>query len=141
MKHLSYAVPLIFLSIIAWGFIHHQSLELALTMIVYWFLINGILAALGAVLAFSHPLTIVSAFLAAPFTSLNPTVGAGTVAGLVEAKLNQPRVKDFQDLNEITNLGGFYRNRISRILLVATLVNLGSSIGTFIALPYLIKFI
>lgn len=141
LKYFSYAVPLIFLSIIVWGVIHHQSAELAMTMFVYWFLIHGILAALGAVLALSHPLTVISAFLSAPFTSLDPTIGAGTVAGLVEAKLNEPRVKDFQDLNEITSFAGFYRNRISRILLVATFVNLGSSLGTFVALPYLIKFI
>ena len=58
---------------------------------------------------------------------------------IVEAKLREPRVKDFHELNEITNFSGFYKNRISRILLVAALANLGSSIGTFVALPYLIS--
>ncbi len=139
LKYIAYIIPLVFLSIITWGFINHRSIDLTITMLTYWFLINGFLSALGAMIAFGHPLTILSAFLAAPFTSLNPTIGAGIVAGLIEAKLREPRVKDFQDLNEITNFSGFYHNRISRILLVAALANLGSSIGTFVALPYLIS--
>ncbi|MCK5699292.1 MAG: TraB/GumN family protein [Candidatus Aenigmarchaeota archaeon] len=139
VKHIAYAIPLAFLGIIAWGFIHHKSVELTLTMLTYWFLINGILSALGAILALGHPLTILSAFIAAPFTSLNPTIGAGIVAGLVEAKIREPRVKDFQSLGEITTFTGFYKNRVSRILLVAALANLGSSIGTFVALPYLMS--
>ncbi len=138
-KYIAYIIPLVFLGIIAWGFINHKSIELTITMLAYWFLINGFLSALGAMIAVGHPLTVLAAFVAAPFTSLNPTIGAGIVAGLVEAKLREPRVKDFQDLNEITNFSGFYKNRISRILLVAALANLGSSIGTFVALPYLIS--
>ncbi|MCK5044461.1 TraB/GumN family protein [Candidatus Parcubacteria bacterium] len=141
VKYIAYIIPLVFLGIIIWGFINHKSVELTLTMLAYWFLINGVLSALGTMIAFGHPLTVLSAFIAAPFTSLNPTIGAGIVAGLVEAKLREPRVRDFQNLNEITNFSGFYKNRISRILLVAALANLGSSIGTFVALPYLISFI
>ncbi len=140
-KYIAYLIPLIFLSIIAYGFMHHKSVELTIGMLTYWFLINGTLSALGALLALAHPLTIISAFIAAPFTSLNPTIGAGIVAGLVEAKIREPRVKDFQDLNQITTFRGFYKNRVSRILLVAALTNLGSSIGTFAALPYLMSLI
>ncbi len=139
VKNITYAVPLVFLGIIALGFINHKSIELTITMLTYWFLINGILSALGAILALGHPLTILSAFIAAPFTSLNPTIGAGIVAGLVEAKVREPRVKDFQSLGEVTTFTGFYKNRVSRILLVAALANLGSSVGTFVALPYLMS--
>ena len=139
LKYIAYIIPLVFLSIITWGFINHRSVDLTITMLTYWFLINGFLSALGAMIAVGHPLTVLVAFVAAPFTSLNPTIGAGIVAGLVEAKLREPRVKDFHELNEITNFSGFYKNRISRILLVAALANLGSSIGTFVALPYLIS--
>ncbi|MEA3343739.1 MAG: TraB family protein, partial [archaeon] len=122
-------------------FMHHKSVELTIGMLTYWFIINGTLSALGALLALAHPLTIISAFIAAPFTSLNPTIGAGIIAGLVEAKIREPRVKDFQDLDQITTFRGFYKNRVSRILLVAAFANLGSSIGTFAALPYLMSLI
>ena len=67
-------------------------------MIERWFWINGSLAALGSALAFAHPLTIGSAFIAAPFTSLNPAVAAGWVAGLVEVLLRRPQVRDFEGL-------------------------------------------
>ena len=102
-------------------------------MIQRWFLINGILSALGAALALAHPLTIISAFLAAPFTSLNPMIAAGWVAGLVEAILNKPQVKDFEYLGEdITSFKGFWKNKITRILLVVVFANLGSTAGTLI---------
>ncbi len=141
IKYVGYSIPLIFIGIIVYGFIHHTSVELTLTMLAYWFLINGSLSTLGALLALGHPLTIISAFLAAPFTSLNPTIGAGIVAGLVEAKIREPKVKDFQDLSQIITLKGFYKNRVSRILLVAAFANIGSIIGTIVALPYLISII
>jgi len=141
IKGIAYSIPAIFIGIIIYGFLYHKSIELTFTMLLYWFLINGTLSAIGAILALAHPLTIISAFIAAPFTSLNPTIGAGIVAGLVEAKVREPRVKDFQNLSQITTMKGFYENRVSRILLVAAFANLGSAIGTFVALPYLLSLI
>ena len=38
-------------------------------MITWWIMANGILAGLGAVIAFAHPFTILSSVLAAPLTS------------------------------------------------------------------------
>lgn len=108
-----------------------------LEMLKYWFLINGIFSAIGAAIALAHPLSILTAFVAAPFTSLSPAIGAGWVAGLVEAKLRTPRVKDFNALRDLMGIKDFWKNRLTRILLVAALANLGSMIGTFVALPYL----
>ena len=99
-----------------------------------WVAFNGFLAALGALAALGHPLTILAAFLAAPLTSLNPLVAAGWVAGLVEATLRRPLVRDFEALpNDILTLKGFWHNAIIRILLVVGLANLGSTIGTVLA--------
>jgi pheromone shutdown protein TraB len=76
---------------------------------------------------------VLTAFVAAPFTSLNPMVAAGWVAGLVEAFLHKPQVRDFENLNEdILEVRGFWRNKITRILLVVMLANVGSSIGTLL---------
>ncbi|MGC9310781.1 MAG: TraB family protein, partial [Candidatus Aenigmatarchaeota archaeon] len=141
MKRIGYLVPLVFLGIIAYGFYANASLDVTYNMVLWWFLINGALSALGAIIALGHPLTVLAAFIAAPFTSLNPTIGAGMVAGLVEAKVRMPRVRDFEALGEIASVSGFYKNRVSRILLVAALANLGSMIGTFIALPYIMSLI
>ena len=59
-------------------------------MIWIWIAANGIFAGIGATLALAHPLTIISAILAAPLTSLNPMIAAGWVSGLVEAFSRKP---------------------------------------------------
>jgi pheromone shutdown-related protein TraB len=60
---------------------------------LFWVLATGTPTAIGAVIAFAHPLTIVSSFLAAPITSLSPVIGAGYVAAFVQAYLVPPRVR------------------------------------------------
>jgi len=109
-------------------------------MLKWWVVVNGLLAGLGAVLALAHPLTILSAVLAAPITSLNPMIAAGWVSGLVEAFSRKPKVKDFESLPEdILSIRGFWRNKVTRVLLVVVFTNLGSSIGTFVAIPLMAK--
>ncbi len=109
-------------------------------MIVWWIGANAILAGIGALLALAHPVTIVSSMLAAPLTSLNPMIAAGWVSGLVEAFSRKPRVKDLESLpQDILSIRGFWRNKVTRILLVVVFTNLGSSIGTFVAFPVIVK--
>jgi pheromone shutdown-related protein TraB len=111
-----------------------RSPELGWRLVTLWVLINGGLAALGAALARAHPLTILSAMVAAPLTSLNPTVAAGMVTGLVESWLRKPTVADLQRLHlDVTSIKGWYGNPATRILLVFFLSNLGSAIGTWVA--------
>jgi len=111
-----------------------RSPELGLNIIKDWFLINGVLSAIGAAIAMAHPLTIAASFLAAPFTSLNPTIGAGVVAAAVELWLRKPNVSDFQNLRkDVTSVKGWWKNKVSRTLLVFFLASLGSAIGTFLA--------
>jgi pheromone shutdown-related protein TraB len=133
---IAYGVPAVFAALILWGFITHGH-EIALDMLVKWFLINGSLSALGVALAFGHPATIIAAFIAAPFTSLNPAVAAGWVAGLVELRVRKPRVLDFQNMLNLKTTGDYFRNRVVRVVLIVAFANIGSSVGTFIALPYL----
>ena len=139
MKAFGYLIPVLVIGIMLAGFIFHKSPDILLSMFLYWFLINGCLSALAVLFLAAHPLTILSVFIAAPFTSLNPTIGAGIVGGYVEAKIREPKVKDFENLKQITTLKGFFKNRISKILLIVAFANIGSSIATFVALPYLIK--
>ncbi len=99
-----------------------------------WVLINGGLSALGALAAAAHPFTVVTAFLAAPLTSLNPTIGAGMVTAAAELWLRKPQVGDFSRLRQDTTaLRGWWRNRVSRTLLVFLFSTLGSAIGTYLA--------
>ena len=96
--------------------------------------INGALSAVGAALALAHPLTVVTAFIAAPLTSLNPTIGAGMVTAAAELWLRKPRVGDFSTLkSDVTKATGWWKNRVSRTLLVFVFSTVGSAAGTYIA--------
>lgn len=107
---------------------------LGMQLVGEWFLINGTLSALGAAIALAHPVTIVATFIAAPFTSLNPTIGAGFVAAGVEMTMRRPNVGHFAQLrSDVTTLRGWWRNRVSRTLLVFLLATIGSAIGTYAA--------
>ncbi|WP_430233349.1 TraB/GumN family protein [Nitrosomonas communis] len=111
-----------------------RSHEIGMAMIIDWILINGGLAALGATIVLAHPLTILTAFLAAPITSLDPTTGVGMFTALVEAYLRKPTVGDFSRLRSDTaSLKGWWHNRVTRILLIFLFSSLGSIIGTYIA--------
>ena len=105
---------------------------------VAWILANGLLAALGALLALGHPLTILAAFVGAPITSLNPTIGAGFVTGLVQALVAAPTVKDMERVSDdLSSARGWWSNRMTRVLLVFFFSSLGSAIGTFVAFGWL----
>ena len=134
---LPWLIPAVVLGVIATGFLRSGWQE-GLSMLWLWVLVNGTLSAAGALLALAHPVTIVVSFLAAPITSINPTIGVGIVTGLLEAVLRKPRVKDFQTLHDdIVSIRGFYRNRFTHILVVFLLSSVGSAIGTFIGIPWL----
>jgi len=101
-------------------------------------LANGLLAALGALIALGHPLSIATAFVAAPITSLNPTIGAGMVTGLVQAFVAAPTVKDMEQVgDDLANWRGWWSNRMARVLLVFLFSSLGSAAGTVIAFRWL----
>ena len=107
--------------------------EVTLNLTLRWFLINGTLSAVGAAAALAHPLTVVLAFVAAPFTSLVPVIGVGILTGVLEGTLRKPRVGDLESLHDdIATFKGFFRNRFTHVLIVFILSNLGSTVGTFL---------
>jgi len=134
---LPWLIPALVVGLFFYGFIAGNTEQLA-DAAVAWILANGILSALGALVALGHPLTVLSAFVAAPITSLNPTIGAGFVTGLVQAWVAPPVVKDLENVSEdIAALSGWWRNRLTRVLLVFLLSSLGSAAGTMVAFGWL----
>ncbi len=129
-------IPWIIVCLVLMGFAigFARNPDLGWQLVIDWVLINGVLSAVGAILAAAHPLTVITAFVAAPITSLNPTIGAGMVTAAVEIFLRKPRVGDFSTLrHDTTQLKGWWRNRVSRTLLVFLFSTLGSAIGTYVA--------
>jgi pheromone shutdown-related protein TraB len=136
---LKWGIPALIAALIILGFFTAGTTA-GTHMIKWWILANAILAGLGAAIALGHPLTILSAVAASPLTSLNPMIAAGWVSGLVEALVGKPKVRDFENLPEdISSLKGFWGNKVTRILLVVVFTNVGSSLGTFVAIPLMVK--
>lgn len=128
-------VPWVVIGIILSGFAigFWRNPDIGVQMVTDWVLINGGLAALGAIIALAHPFTVLTAALAAPLTSLNPTIGVGFVAAAAELFMRKPRVSDFASLRkDTTTPRGWWHNRVSRVLLVFLLTTLGSAAGTYI---------
>jgi pheromone shutdown-related protein TraB len=138
-RGVKWGLPLLIVAVMVYGFTR-GGLHTGTEMVSLWIAANAILAGLGALAALAHPLTIFSSMVAAPLTSLNPMIAAGWVSGLVEAFSRKPRVIDFENLaRDILSLRGFWRNKVTRVLLVVVFTNIGSSLGTFVALPMMIK--
>ncbi|MCR4627789.1 MAG: TraB/GumN family protein [Treponema sp.] len=132
-KFLGFLIPAIIIAMLAAGF-YFGGIKTGKAMLGSWIIWNGLLAALGTVLAGGHIITILTAFVAAPITSLCPLVGAGMVTGLVQIFVCKPKVSDMENLHDdAANLKSFYKNRILRCLLVFFFSTIGSSLGTFIA--------
>ncbi|WP_085918411.1 TraB/GumN family protein [Halomonas sp. CSM-2] len=129
-------VPWLITALVLVGFAigFSRNTDLGWQLVTEWFLINGILSAGATIAALAHPVTVIATFFAAPLTSLNPTIGAGFVAAGVELYMRKPKVRDFATLrNDVVNLKGWWKNRVSRTLLVFILATLGSAVGTWVA--------
>jgi pheromone shutdown-related protein TraB len=136
---LKWIIPAVIVGLFIAGFFYGGK-EAGTDMIIWWIFANGVLAGIGAIIAWAHPATIASAVLAAPLTSLNPMIAAGWVSGMVEAFSRKPKVKDLEKLpDDILSIKGFWKNKVTRILLVVVFTNIGSSIGTFVAFPAIVK--
>jgi pheromone shutdown-related protein TraB len=131
-KIIAWTIPSIVLGLICYGF-YTAGTTLGFEMLEAWFWVNAILASFGALLALAHPVTIIVAFFVSPFTSLNPFIAAGWVAGLCEAAIRKPTVADLESISDdVSTMRGLWTNRLSRILLVIALTNLFGMLGTFI---------
>lgn len=130
-KIIGWAIPILIVAIIAYTFIANPEAGMQQTIsLVLW---TGSFSAIGAAIALGHPLTIVTAFFAAPIGVMHPLIAAGWIAGFVQAFLRRPSVKDFETLStDVYSVKGFWHNKVTRILLIIVLCNLGTSLGLFI---------
>lgn len=137
-KVLPWLIPLVILGLLAYGF--YQSLATGTSQVKSWFIYNAGFAALFTLIGFGHPLSILTAFVAAPFTSLNPLIACGWLVGLVEASVRKPTVEDVNRVPEdITSFKTVHKNRFLKALYLVILANIGSSIGTLIAGTSIVK--
>ncbi|MBP1762732.1 MAG: pheromone shutdown-related protein TraB, partial [Firmicutes bacterium] len=125
-------IPAALILLLAYAFA--GGVQAGLQQLSVWVLWTSVLAAVFTALSLAHPLSILTSFVAAPFTTLHPLLACGWFTGLVEAVIKKPTVADVQNVSQdIFSIRGFYRNRLLRTLLVIFMANLGASLGTFIA--------
>ena len=137
-KIVGWIIPAIIIGLIVYGFA--TNIQTGVQQLTAWVLWNSVLASLFTLLALGHPLSILTSFVVAPISSLNPLLACGWFTGLVEASIRKPTVEDFNNIPEdIFSFKGFFKNRFLRILLVVILANLGSTLGTLIAGMDIIK--
>jgi len=137
-KIANWIIPVAIVALLVYAFTVNR--QTGLQQLYSWVLWNGGLAALFTALALGHPLSILTAFIAAPITTVNPMLACGWFAGLVEATVKKPTVHDALNVQaDIFSLKGFYKNRFLKTIMIVMFANIGSSIGTFFAGADIIK--
>lgn len=129
-----YGIPILFFALLFVG-VYQSGIEAGASMLQSWALITGGFGALGALITFCHPLTVVISFLVAPFATLHPLFATGWFTGLAEAWIRKPTVQDFETvLDDLSTFKGAFTNRVSRILVVIAVTNLCASMGTILGI-------
>lgn len=137
-KYGNWIIPGVIIALIIYSFF--INFDTGIQQLSSWILWTGLLAAGFTALTFPHPLTIITAFVTAPLTTIHPLLACGWFAGIVEASVKKPTVKDINNITEdITSFKGFFRNRFLKTLMVVVFANIGATIGTFVAGTELIK--
>lgn len=129
-KIIGAAVTIIFLLLIAAIAFSGVGLEILIAALAYWILINGVLSAAFTLLAGGHPFSAATAFAVSWLTSLNPLLAAGWFAAIVEAKIRKPTTGELRQIIEAETFSEMRRIPLFRVVLVAALANVGSTLGT-----------
>jgi pheromone shutdown-related protein TraB len=137
-KWLAAALVLLVFAAIAFAF--HRNAALGTQALLSWVLFTGGFAAIGALAAGGHPLSILAAFIAAPIKPFRPGIPAGGISAMAEAWVRRPRVADFETLrDDIVHWSGWWKNRVARTLLNFFLVSIGTIIGEYTAGIHIFK--
>lgn len=138
LKVTGWMIPIAMLLLIVYGFA--TNFQTGIHQFTSWCLWNSVLAALFTTIIRGHPLSILTAFISAPITSLNPFLACGWFAGLMEATIRKPTVEDVNNVpDDMFHLKRFFKNRFLKTLAIVIFANIGSSIGTIIAGTHIIK--
>jgi len=136
-KIIPWLIPALVMGLMAYFLATGEGIDIV-ELFTVWTLANAVFAAIGCILARGHILAILTAALASPITSLNPTLAAGWFAGYVQLKVAEPTTEDLQNFLKLDRFGLFWSNRAGKVLLVTALTNLGSMAGAWVAAAGLI---
>lgn len=133
---LKWLVPALIIGLFVWGSFRFDTSKLG-HMAMAWIAPTSGLAALFTLLAGGKLLTIGTALIMAPICALHPLLGTAMFTGVVEAWLRRPTVRDCEKLaTDVESIKGFWRNPVTRILIVATASGLGTALGMWIGVAW-----
>ena len=138
VKAIKWLLPALIIGLFIRGVLGQQDTPIE-ELLLAWVIPNSVMAMLLTALAGAKLVSIGTALIASPITSLIPVVGSGMVVGLVEAWARKPTVQDCERINDdVQNLRGLYRNPVTRVLLVAVAATIGSSLGALFGATWLV---
>jgi pheromone shutdown protein TraB len=134
-------VPLLLVAGFIWGWQYSDTATLG-QMVLAWLVPTSVGAGFLTLLAGGHILSVLTAIVVAPIAALHPLLGTGMVVGVVEASLRRPTVKDCERLaDDVQSMGGFWRNPVTRILLIAIASGLGTALGMWIGVAWVVALV
>lgn len=131
-KVVLFAIPVLFVVIFILAFAAGVNIK---TSLLEFVLLTGGLGCIGTLLAGGKVYSALTAFLVSPITSIHPLLASGWFAGIAEAKLRKVSMEDLAELPKCEGLRDMWSNKLFRVLLVVVGANIGTSIGTFLAIP------
>ncbi len=139
-KIIGWVITIVLVGGMAWGF--HKGFDQGKDKLVLYLCMTAGGAFFGAMLARANILSALAGAISAPITVLHPVLTSGMVSGAVEVWLRRPTVQDFEALRvDLRDMAGWYRNKVSRVLLVFLLTNLFTAIGLWVTVSsYIYRF-
>jgi pheromone shutdown-related protein TraB len=133
---IKWLVPILFLAALVWGWRRSETTSL-LEMMLAWILPTSIGAGACTLLAGGSVWSVLSAIFASPIAAIHPLLGTGMVVGVVEAWSRRPSVADCERLPEdLQSFRGFWRNPVTRILLIAVASGIGTAVGFWVGVGW-----
>ncbi|MCC6620010.1 MAG: TraB/GumN family protein [Deltaproteobacteria bacterium] len=111
-------------------------------LLLAWILPTSLASGLATALVGGKLVSIGSALLCSPITTVHPLIASGMIVGPVEAWARKPTVEDCENIHrDVQTFRGFFRNPFTRTLIVALAATIGSAIGAWIGLSWVISIV
>jgi pheromone shutdown-related protein TraB len=141
LRALNWLFPMAILLALVYGIYDRQGGSTE-DLFIAWVLPTSLMCSLLTAAAGARLLSLVTAAVASPITTLIPVIGAGMVVGLVEAWLRKPTVEDCERINQdVQTWRGIYRNPVTRVMLVAVASTMGAALGAWIGLSWVVSLV
>jgi len=111
-------------------------------LLLAWVLPTSLASGIATTLVGGKLVSILSALLCSPITTVHPLIASGMIVGPVEAWARKPTVEDCENIHrDVQTFRGFFRNPFTRTLIVALGATIGSAIGAWIGLSWVISIV